>query len=232
MSHDAAILKYFYEEPVLVEPLTPDRDPDARQREGRAAHTDDGPSMPLEALLDTDEAHRGYLAGTDRANSRVGLTTLPPDAFVPPLRAALGRAWWGCSRPDGSLEALGAEDLQAVLCDPSDTMALVTADAPVAAERVAAAVGRARRRTLPALRRLLGDVHVAFFPEPAHDGHDWSFFSARPMRDALTDALRAHPVAGVRRFVLPYQKARSESKFYFETWQLTEPSLPDYIEEV
>ena len=40
------------------------------------------------------------------------------------------------------------------------------------------------------------------------------------------------PRVPVRRFVVPYQKARSESKFYFETWQLTEPSLPDYIVEV
>jgi hypothetical protein len=72
-----------------------------------------------------------------------------------------------------------------------------------------------------------------FFPEPAHDGHDWSLFSAAPMRDRFVEALRNHSADETRRFVLPYQRARSESKFYFETWQLTEEgSLPDYVEEV
>jgi hypothetical protein len=52
------------------------------------------------------------------------------------------------------------------------------------------------------------------------------------MRDRLVAALRRHPTDTVRRFVLPYQRARSESKFYFETWQLTASPLPDYIEEV
>jgi hypothetical protein len=97
---------------------------------------------------------------------------------------------------------------------------------------MAAVAGRARRRALPALRALLDAAHVAFFPEPAHDGHDWSIFSAAPMRDRLVAAFRAHPTDGVRRFVLPYQRARSESKFYFDRWQLTESPLPDYVEEV
>ena len=72
---------------------------------------------------------------------------------------------------------------------------------------------------------------MVFFPEPAHHGYDWSFFAARPMRAALVDAFRRHPHPGARRFVVPYRKARSEHKFYFETWQLDQP-LPDYIEEV
>ena len=225
------ILKYFHEEPALLEPLTPDHDPDARRQKGRTAHTE-GPSSPLEALLDTDEAYRGYLAGTDRADNRVGLTTLAPEAYVPSLLEAAGRAWWARSRDDGTVETLTPAAVRRVLQTPADTTVLVTAEAPVPAERITAAAGTARRRTIPALRALLDVAAVAFFPEPAHDGHDWSFFSADPMREDLLDAFRAHPVDGVRRFAVPYQKARSESKFYFETWQLTEPSLPDYIEEV
>jgi hypothetical protein len=93
-------------------------------------------------------------------------------------------------------------------------------------------VGSQRRYALPALRRLLESARVAFFPEPAHDGFDWSFFSAHPMREPLTSAFKQNPAEDVRRFVLPYQKARSESKFYFETWQLNEAALPEYIEEV
>ena len=229
------ILKYFYEEPVLVEPLTPDAHPDARRRSGRSAFdaSEEGPSMPLEALLNTEEAFRGYMAGRNQADDRVGLTALRnPETFVMPLLEAFGEAWWGRSTEAGRVEALQADAVQEVLADPTGTTALVTATAPVEAERIRAAAGTARRRLLPALHDLLQDAAVAFFPEPAHHGHDWSLFSASPLREALVAAFRAHPTDTVRRFVLPYQKARSESKFYFETWQLTEPSLPDYIEEV
>jgi hypothetical protein len=226
------ILKYFHEEPALLEPVTPDADPDARRREDRSALPND-PSVSLEALLDTRDAYRGYLAGTNRADEQVGLTVLrDAEAYATPIVEALGRSWWGRCTTDGRVEALDAEAARRVLHAPSTTSVLVTAAAAVDGERIAAVAGRARRRALPALRALLDAAHVAFFPEPAHDGHDWSFFSAAPMRDRLVAALRAHPTDRVRRFVLPYQRARSESKFYFDTWQLTETSLPDYIQEV
>lgn len=226
------ILKYFHEEPALLEPVSRDRDPDARRRTERSAMPND-PSVPLEDLLDTRDAYRGYLAGTNRADDRVGLTTLRDvDAYVTPLVEALGQAWWGRCTADGRVEALGAEDARRVLRAPSNTSVLVTAPEAVADDQIAAVAGEARRRALRALRTLLDVAHVVFFPEPAHDGHDWSFFSATPMRERLVDAVRTHPSNATRRFVLPYQRARSESKFYFESWQLTEGSLPDYIEEV
>jgi hypothetical protein len=239
------ILKYFYEEPALLEPVTPDRDPDARRRTERPDRGPgaSGPSMPIEQLLQTDDYYRGYLAGTrtdgepNPDTDIVGLTTLPDaDAYVTPLLDALGDAWWARIWIDDPghrhTESIDAETAARLLTDPGDTAALVTAPAALAPERVAAMVGTARRHALQPLRDVLDEGAVAFFPEPAHDGHDWSFFSASPMRDRLVDALRRHPHDGMRRFVLPYQKARSESKFYFETWQLKEPSLPDYIEEV
>ena len=71
----------------------------------------------------------------------------------------------------------------------------------------------------------------AFMAVEWRPAHDWSFFAARPLREALAEALRRHPQTGARRFIVPFQKARSEHKFYFETWQLDQP-LPDYIEEV
>ena len=226
------ILKYFHEEPALLEPVTPDADPDARRRKERS-ELPDNVSVPLDELLDTRDAYRGYLAGTSPAADTVGLTALrPPAAFVTPIIKALGRAWWGRCTTDGAAEPLDADAAREILANPADTAVLVTADAPVDAERMTAVAGRARRRALPALRALLDAAHVAFFPEPAHDGHDWSVFSAAPMRDRLVAALRTHPSDGVRRFVLPYQRARSESKFYFDRWQLTESPLPDYIEEV
>jgi hypothetical protein len=227
-----SILKYFHEEPALLEPVTPDADPDARRRADRS-DLPENVSVPLGELLDTRDAYRGYLAGTNRADEQVGLTTLrPPAAYTAPLMAALGRTWWARYTTDGRADPLDEEGARRTLRAPHDTAVLVTADAPVDAERMAAVAGRARRRALSALRALLEAAHVVFFPEPAHDGHDWSFFSASPMRDRLVAAFRERPSDAVRRFVLPYQHARSESKFYFDKWQLTGSPLPDYIEEV
>ncbi len=241
------VLKYFHEEPALLEPRTPDSDPDARNRRGRGADRADESSgrMPLADLLDTTEAFRGYLAGTSLSRDTVGLTTLKrPSVFVEPLVQVLGRSWWARCTPDGSTKDVAEAEVRDLLREPGETAALVTARRPVAEERVAAATGRARRHALAALQDLLERAEAVLFPEPAHDGSDWSFFAARPVRESLTAALRRDaeqeraasttPGAGppVRRFVVPYQNARSESKFYFETWQLTEPSLPDYIVEV
>lgn len=228
------IIKYFYEEPALLESLTPDDDPDARRQADRSAHT--GSSLDRQALedfLSTPDYYRGYLAGANRKAERIGLTAIAhPKAFVTPLVEGLGAAWWAAASDDGTATPLDAAAVQAVLRDPADAAVLVTASVPVDPEFVAAVVGARRRYALPALRRLLDAAHVAFFPEPAHDGFDWSFFSAHPLREKLTEAFKQNPVEGVRRFALPYQKARSEHKFYFETWQLNAPPLPDYIEEV
>jgi len=226
------ILKYFHEEPALLEPVSRDRDPDARRRTERSAMPND-PNVPLEDLLDTRDAYRGYLAGTNRTADQVGLTTLrDAEAYVSPLVEALGQSWWGRCTADGRVEPIDADAARRVLREPANTSVLVTAADAVADDAIATVAGEARRRALRALRTLLDTAHVVFFPEPAHDGHDWSVFSASPMRNRLVDALRAHPTDTTRRFVLPYQRARSESKFYFESWQLTEGSLPDYIEEV
>jgi hypothetical protein len=226
-------LKYFHQEPVLIEPLTPDADPDARRRADRSPVPDavlEGGGDPF----DTEEAHRGYLAGTNRADDRVGLTTLrSPEAYVDPMLDALGRDWWGRVGAAGAERGLSEATVRRLFRSPGQTAVLVTAPAPVETEGLAAVAKTDPRQALPALQSLLDAAHVVFFPEPAHDGHDWSFFSAHPMRDRLVAAFRAHPTDAVRRFVLPHEHARSESKFYFDTWQLTEPSpLPDYVEEV
>ena len=226
-------LKYFHEEPALLEAVTPDGNPDARRRDDRPE-----PPRTLSALrddpFDTYDVYRGYLAGTNHADDAVGLTTLrAPDAYVAPLFDAVGRSWWGrATAAQDTVESLSSGTAKRVLRGPSRTTLLVSADAPVAAERITAVAGRAPRRAAGALQSLLEDAHVVFFPEPAHDGHDWGFFSPAPVRDRLVAAFRDHPVEGTRRFVLPYQKARSESKFYFDKWQPTDSPLPSYIEEV
>lgn len=226
------VLKYFHEEPALLEPIASDRNPDARRRDDRTDLPEDT-SVPLTDLLDTRDAYRGYLAGTNRSDNRVGLTTLRElSAYAPAIVEAFAQAWWGRFTEQGTVESLDPDEARRVLRMPARTSVLVTAGAPINAERIAAAAGRERRRRGAALRALLDEAHVVFFPEPAHDGHDWSFFSAVPMRDRLVATFSKYPVEETRRFVIPYQKARSESKFYFETWQLTQSALPDYIEEV
>lgn len=247
MADSPDILKYFYEEPTLLEPVTPDTHPDARRRSQRPAHGPgaSGPSTPIEQLLRTDNYYRGYLAGTRTDGEphpdtdRVGLTTLPdPAVYVEPIMETLGQNWWGqILRTDSAKETPAVEHVtkakvRAILAEPGTTDALVTSSVPLDLERVAAVAGTARRHVLEPLRDLLDAGAVVFFAEPAHDGHDWSFFSGQSMRHRLVEALRKRPAPSLRRFVLPYQKARSESKFYFETWQLKEPPLPEYIEEV
>ena len=227
-----AIIKYFHEEPTLLEPLTPDADPDARRRADRSATSGAVPSeQSLEAFLSTPDYYRGYLAGTNRAADRVGLTTVqPPSAFTDPLVDALGATWWACASDDGAVEGLTEDEARVVLQSPAEIALLVTAEAPVAEALVAHAAEGPRRHALPALRALLREATVAFFPEPAHQGFDWSFFAKEPLRARLIAGFERHPAPGIRRFALPYQKARSESKFYFETWQLG--ALPDYVEEI
>ncbi len=230
VSDRPSILKYLYEEPTLL----PEEPPPSgtRRRKNRSAPPEDL-STAFEEASDDPDVHRGYLAGTNRTDETVGLTSIhPPDAYVVPLLEALGQSWWGRCTTDDTTEALSGETARRILRMPPRTSVLVTAETPVPPERMSAVAGRARRRDRSALRALLDAAHVVFFPEPARDGHDWSLFSTAPMRDRLVAAFRARPTEAVRRFVLPYQKARSESKFHFDTWQLTEPPLPDYIEEV
>jgi len=226
------VLKYVHEEPALLEPVTPDGNPDARRRNDRPELPDD-PSVLLDDPFDTNDVYRGYLAGTHHADDAVGLTTLEPsETYVAPLLETLDGSWWGRCTDRDVVEALNDQEAQRVLRAPTRTELLVAADPPVPPERITAVAGRAPRRAAGALASLLDDARAVFFPEPTRDGYDWSFFSAAPMRDRLVTALRNRPVEGVRRFVLPHRTARSESKFYFDTWQPTASPPPDYVEEV
>lgn len=208
------IVKYFYEEPASLEVLASDEDADARRRSG--------PALSLEALLHAPRYHRGYLAGTDLAAGRVGLTAIAhPEAFSAPMWAAFGGGVWTACDARGRVEVIAGGDVRALLEQPDGWVVLAGSDGALAEEQLSAVAGDARRRGLPALRSLLGAARVVLFPEPAHHGHDWSLFSAQPMRAALVAAFEQHPANGVRRFALPFQRARSEEKFYFEQYDLT-----------
>ncbi|PEN05014.1 hypothetical protein CRI93_14240 [Longimonas halophila] len=231
-----SIVKYFFEEPALLEPPASDANPDARRRTERSARASHDPDADtLRALLNPATAYRGYLAGTDLEANRVGLTALSVmDTMVHALTAVFAHPHVCGIAPDGTLNA--DMDMQAVRSwwtTPQGECVLACADAPIDPTPLHDVAQQARREGSAALRTLMEAGTTVFFSEPAHDGFDWSFFSPAPVRDALTDALRTHVSANeVRCFVLPFQKARSESKFYFEQWQLNQASLPTYIQEV
>jgi hypothetical protein len=217
------VIKYFYEEPAALEVLTPDLEPDARQRQASP--------RSLEAFLEKPRYYRGYLAGTDLATGRVGLTALAqPLAFIQPLVRAFPGLHWGRAALDGTLPS--PADVRAVLADPAATAVLAGATDPVPAPYLTAAGHPERRQALPALRALLDVARIVLIPEPAHHGFDWSLFSAEPLREPLVAAFRDDPRDEVRRFVIPIQRARSEQMFYFEQWRLGTTPLPDYVEEI
>lgn len=237
------VLKYFYEEPTSLETLTPDLDADARQR-GR---TDDirrtsgrsGPRLSLEALFSAQRYYRGYLAGTDMATDRTGLTATPdPLAYTAPLADLTeGRTWHRLGASDDA-QPEPVADLAAALAGLASTALLIAV--PEGARFGPAALRAAlpaedggateRREALEGLRALLDAGALVAFPEPAHHGHDLSLFSATPLKSRLAEAFAQHPTPGARRFLVPFRRARSEHKFYFERWQLD--ALPDFIEEV
>ncbi len=212
------IVKYFYEEPVHLEALSADVDPDARRRAA--------PLGSLDALLRPQAYYRGYLAGSDLARDRTGATALRrPEAWAEPLTEALSGTGWRAVQGE---EVESVQTLKEALLCPQGTAVLASGSPPEEALREAAAAER--RYAIPALRALLDGGATVLFPEPAHDGFDWSMFTAEPLKDRLVAAFRAHPAARARRFVAPFQRARGEHKFYFERWALDAP--PDWAEEV
>jgi hypothetical protein len=220
------IIKYFFEEPASLESLTPDDDPDARRATG--------PVLSIQALLAGASYHRGYLAGTNLASGRVGLTAV---AQPGPVTEAVSR-WLdrkavlvSCTVTEGVHE-ISREELPLLLRNPSGIRVLAAGSSVPQEALLATAAAEPRRHAITSIRTLLDEGFDLLFPEPAHNGFDWSFFSAEPCRDTLQDILSKIAVKEERRiFVLPYQRARSEERFYFEQWAL-DSDLPEYIQEL
>ena len=222
------VVKVFVEEPLGLEALVPDAEPDARRRSAE--------SVSLDALLAPDARPyaRAYLAGTalpSDAPRRVGATALEdPSAWVTPLVAWCARLGpWTGLRADGATVGLLTAEAVTVLLRPHDVRALALG--PISADRLTEVAGAGQRRdALPALRALLDDGATVLFPEAAHDGWDWSLFTKAPLREPLVVAFRQHPAPKARRIVAPYRRARGEHTFYLEQWALDD--LPDWAEEV
>ncbi|MEM6646969.1 MAG: hypothetical protein AAF730_12035 [Bacteroidota bacterium] len=215
------ILKYFHEEPAALEVLSSDIDPDARQRQG--------PAMALEALLSQRRYYRGYLAGTVMTPHQVGLTAVQPATlYADALMDVLDFETWRAVDAEGQVRVVS--DVKAAWETPERGTVLV-GGAPTVEDILRTLADPERRAVLDALQAVLDADGVAAFAEPAHDGFDWSLFAPFPMKDRLLAAWSARPAPETRRFAVPFQKARSEQKFYFETWMLDAGPLPDYIEE-
>ena len=144
---------------------------------------------------------------------------------------------WAGDRPwsrvgdGGMVGAVGADDAALTLAAPGDMRALALGDVPL--DMLRDATQGEHRDALPALRRVLDAAPDAavLFPQPAHDGYDWSVFARAPLREPFVAALGRHPAPpGARRFVAPYRRARGEHTFYFEQWALD--ALPEWVEEV
>jgi len=220
------IIKYFFEEPTSLEPLTPDDDPDARRMLG--------PTGSLEALLAGASYHRGYLAGTNMTSGRVGLTALSsPAAFIEPIvRWMASRTMIVAGKAEKQPQRILIDDVGEILHDPSGIRVLAAGEGMPQPALLIGSSAEPRRHAVPAIRALLDEGFDLLFPEPAHSGFDWSIFSSRPIKHKLTALLREHHDPGKSRtFILPYQRARSEERFYFEQWALN-GNLPDYIEEL
>ena len=187
------ILKYFYEEPVHLEALSAEADPDARRR---AAPEHDLAALlrPTHLLPRLPRRHR------PRAADRTGLTAIAqPEPSSPRSSTCLHGSVW--TRADRAGAVTVIEDADSVWRDPAGRRVLVAASGPVDADALAAVASAERRYGIPSLKRLLAEAEVVAFPEPAHDGWDWSLFAAAPLREQLVAAFRRHPAAGVRRFV-------------------------------
>ena len=229
------VIKVFTEEPVGLEALVPDDDPDARRRQADPEPPGGPESLGaflagLAAPAPTAYA-RAYLAGTVLGPPhRVGLTAVgEAGAWVGPLVTwADGRGWTALEA--GRASPIGPGEAASVLRRPGATAALTLGPVPPGPALAEAAGGAAGRRDrLPALRALLDAGAAVLFPEPAHDGWDWSLWAPSPLRAPLADAFRQHPAAA-RRLWAPYQRARGEHTFYLEQWALDR--LPDWVEEI
>lgn len=217
------VVKLFVEEPAAVEVLAEAADPDPRRQTGDVGSLD---AFLAGAAGSEGGYARAYLAGTRLGGDRprVGLTAIAdPEAFVGPLLAwAGGRAWTRLGR-GGRGEGVLPAEAAAALRQPAGVLALAVAPGPVPGDVLATMVLGDRRYALPALRTFLdADPGAAvLFPEPAHDGHDWSLWARRPLGAPLADAFRQRRAGpDLRRFVAPIRAVRGEHRFYFEQWAL------------
>jgi len=219
------VVKYFFEEPVALEMLSSDADPDARRRAG---------APTLEEFMDAPTYARGYMAASDLETGRIAASVLPESIALilhdvlpgPRLHFTPGMAgisYRSVEAPDDLRNALvddaersvivcgGGEGREASDLPEGDSVGPATELNDAVAELIEHDV----REALAAVTSLLDAGYVVLISEPSHDGHDWSIFSPRPVADAVRASMAEH-LSGVSGYVIPFHRARAEHRFYFE----------------
>ena len=205
------VIKYFYEEPTLLDfPQTASETPiDSGER--------------FIELMKVKAHHRGYLAASDLVNNTVGGSSLEDQAAAEALADVLDGPIWFINLDQEAdnglncvLETKRATIVRSLVTMPSASV-LISNLHPN--DQVLGLLTTDRKASFGAIVRLLDMGATVVFPEPAHLGHDWSIFSAKPLSARFTEALATAP-ADCRSFVVPYVKARGEHKFYFEQYDL------------
>lgn len=186
-----------------MEVLAPTDVPNAR---------DPAESRSLEAFLSGPKYYRGYLTASDLSRGVTGASaTADHTDWIEPLLEALGtsEAWAG----PGSSRMVS---LRHALASPGDHP--VVAIGTASPGEMPSLIGELREH-YEAIRGLLAQGFMLLRAEPAHDGHDWSLFAARPLAQDVGEAFR-EATPGTARFVIPQRQARGEHKFYFERYDL------------
>jgi len=208
------VIKYFYEEPTL---LDLDDQP-----------SEDSGGSSLARLLRQHKHYRGYLAASDLESGQIGGSSLDDNAAAEALSRVLGGPVWFSNRAPGQEEVelrllSDHEHIVAALATMASNAVMILdfesdqgVDEDVVAELTK---DQDRKRGLKMISRLLDAGCTVVFPEPAHMGHDWSIFSAKPLARPMQDSLGRAP-KDCRCFVVPYVKARGEHRCYFERYDI------------
>jgi len=203
------VIKYFFEEPTLLDLA----DDPSRQ-----------PRVELDDLLKQHRHFRGYLAASDLESGSVGGSSLVDGAAADVLAKVLDLPAWFANVEPGQrsrdLQLISNRDvLKTALLTMSSDSVMITNGAPDANAIDDLTKDQDRKRGMATISRLLDQGSTVVFPEPAHIGHDWSIFSAKPMAASVRDLLPCSN-ANTRSFVIPFVKARGEHKFYFEQYDV------------
>lgn len=201
------VIKYFFEEPTVLDL-------------GNGSPGDPPSEEGLQALFRGHRHYRGYLAATDLDQDLVGGSSLEDQAAARILASVLeGPVWFSNQAPgqeEGTLRLLtDPSDILQALSTMSADSVMITGMEPTSETASALTAGGDRKSGIHLIAALLDQGCTLVFPEPAHTGHDWSVFSAQPVAERVGESMARLP-ENTRAFVIPYQKARGEHKFYFE----------------
>ena len=208
---DMRIIKYFFEEPTLLD--------------FPASDSGDHPSeQGLKGLMRKHRHYRGYLAASDLGAGTIGGSALEDHAAARVLAGVLAGPIWFSNRASGQTEvALSlltrTDDIvRALATMGSDAVMMMNVD-PTEEMVRALTNDNDRKVGMRMIAQLLDAGCTLVFPEQAHMGHDWSVFSPRPIASEIRDKMGELP-DDTRGFVIPYVEARGEHKFYFEQYNV------------